>query len=65
MRLGFIVFGVVLMGTAWWMTQPLQASLFRLIPVSVMNPFKMFSFPVGLGGLGSFVYGVFAEKPKQ
>jgi len=64
MRIKFIIIGAVLLGIAWWMTQPLQTSLFRLLPLEPSNPLQPFSFPVALAGLGSLAYGFLAEKSK-
>jgi len=64
MRIKFIIIGAVLLGIAWWMTQPLQTSLFGLLPIELSNPLQPFSFPVALAGLGSLAYGFLAEKSK-
>jgi len=53
------------MGIAWWMTQPLQTSLFGLIPIELTNPLQPFSFPVAFAGLGSLTYGFFSEKKRR
>jgi len=62
MRVGFIILGAVLLGIAWWMTQPLQTSLFGLIPVEMTNPLKPFSMPVAIAGAGSLAYGFFSRR---
>jgi hypothetical protein len=65
MRIGFIILGAVLLGLAWWMTQPLQTSLFGLFPVELSNPLRPLSFPAALTGLGSCVYGFLSERKKR
>jgi len=65
MRIGFIILGAVLMSIAWWMTQPLQTSLFGLIPIELTNPLQPFSFPVAIAGAGSCAYGFFSEKKRR
>jgi len=65
LRIGFIVLGAVLLGIAWWMTQPLQTSLFGPLPIELSNPLQPFSFPVALAGLGSLAYGFFSEKKRS
>jgi len=64
-RVGFVILGAVMLGIAWWMTQPLQTSLFGLISVQMGNPLKPFSFPVALAGLGSLAYGFLSERKRR
>jgi len=64
-RIGFVVLGAVLLGIAWWMTQPLQTSLFGLFNIGVANPLAPFSFPVGLAGAGSLAYGVLTGSKRR
>ncbi|RLG02163.1 MAG: hypothetical protein DRN61_06990 [Thaumarchaeota archaeon] len=65
MQIKFIIIGAVMLGIAWWMTQPLQTNLFGLIPVQMGNPLQPFSFPVALTGVGSLAYGILSKKKRR